>query len=122
MSTCNWFLETLGSSTDLCSEIFSDTGPLSSIDLQPQTQIDPAHTSPTLLAGLDSASVIGEILGLNRLRSKCLQVQPVTCGHPSVFLNEFEVYSINSSKVIGNSPEFLNLNWLFLKLNWFICN
>ena len=30
------------------------------------------------------------------------------------------VYSINSSKMMGNSPEVLNLNELFLKLNQFI--
>ena len=30
--------------------------------------------------------VIGEIFGHNRLRSWCLQVQPVTCSHPLVFL------------------------------------
>ena len=30
---------------------------------------------------------------------------------------------MNSSTVIGNSPEVLmNFNRLFLKLNWFICN
>ena len=29
---------------------------------------------------------------------------------------------MNSSKVIGNSPEVLNSNRLFLKLNRFICN
>ena len=31
-------------------------------------------------------AVIGEIFGHNRLRSQCLQVQPVTCSHPPVFL------------------------------------
>ena len=33
-----------------------------------------------------------------------------------------EVYSQNSSKTMGNFPEVLNFNSLFLKLNWFICN
>ena len=36
--------------------------------------------------------------------------------------NSFEVYSIDSSKMIGNSPEFSNFNQLFLKLNQLICN
>jgi len=37
--------------------------------------------------------------------------------------HSFEVYSsINSSKLIGNSPEVSNFNWLFLKLNRFVCN
>ena len=31
-------------------------------------------------------------------------------------------HAINSSKVIGNFPTILNFNWLFLKLNRFICN
>ena len=30
--------------------------------------------------------LIGEIFGHNRLRSRCLQLQPVTCSHPPVFL------------------------------------
>ena len=37
--------------------------------------------------------------------------------------HSFEVYScIDSSKMIGNSPEVSNFNGLFLKLNRFICN
>ena len=35
---------------------------------------------------------------------ECLQVQPVTCWHPSVFLCWFLVYSIDSSQMIDNSP------------------
>ena len=38
------------------------------------------------------------------------------------FLKKIGVYSINSSKTIGNFPEVLNFNRLFLKLNRFICN
>ena len=53
--------------------------------------------------------VIGEIFGHNQLRSKCLQVQPVTCSHPPVFLYKFGVYSINSSKMTGNFPAV----WIF---------
>ena len=32
------------------------------------------------------------------------------------------VYSSNSSRMISNFPAVLNLNWIFLKLNRFICN
>ena len=45
--------------------------------------------------------------------------------HVDIFrfcFHSFEAYSIDSSKMIGNSHEFSNFNWLFLKLNWFICN
>ena len=34
----------------------------------------------------------------------------------------FEIYSKNSSKMIGNSPEASNFNQWFFKLNRFICN
>lgn len=37
------------------------------------------------------------------------------------FLSEWEVYSTDSSVMVGKIPEVLNLNWLYLKLNWFIC-
>ena len=36
--------------------------------------------------------------------------------------HSFEIYSIDSSKMMGNPPEVSNLNRLFLKLNRFICN
>ena len=45
--------------------------------------------------------------------------------HVDIFrfcFHSFEVYSIDSSKMIGNSPEVSNFNRLFLKLNRFICN
>ena len=61
--------------------------------------------------GLDI--VIGEIFGHDRLRFLCLQVQPVTCSHPSVFLYEIGVYSsIHSFKTIGDFLEVLYFNWL----------
>ena len=67
--------------------------------------------------------VIGEISGHTRLRSECLQVEPVACSHPPVFVYWIGVYSIHSSKMIGKFPAVdLNLNRLFLKLNRFICN
>jgi hypothetical protein len=34
----------------------------------------------------------------------------------------FEVYSLNSSKMISVLPEVLNFNRLFLGFIWFICN
>ena len=45
-----------------------------------------------------------------------------TCSHPPVFLHKIGVFSVDSSKLIGNFPADLNFNRLFLKLNWFICN
>ena len=39
-----------------------------------------------------------------------------------LFLKKIEVYLTYSSKMIGNFPEVLNFNQLFLVLNWFICN
>ena len=46
----------------------------------------------------------------------------VTCTHVPVLLYSFEVYPIDSSKSVGDCPEVLNLNRLFLKLNRFISN
>ena len=66
--------------------------------------------------------MIGEIFGHSQLRSWSLRVQPVTFWHPSVFLYEIGVYSIDSSQIIGDFPAVLNFNRLFLKLNRFICN
>jgi hypothetical protein len=49
---------------------------------------------------LDSMS--GEIFGYNRLRSQCFQVQLATCCDLSGFLYWFEMYSMDSSKLVGN--------------------
>jgi hypothetical protein len=38
------------------------------------------------------------------------------------FLSWIGVHSLNSSQMIGNCPEVLNFNMIFLKLNWFVCN
>ena len=38
------------------------------------------------------------------------------------FFHSVEIYSIDSSKMIGNPPEVSNFNRLFLKLNQFIYN
>ena len=37
-----------------------------------------------------------------------------------LFIN-FDVYTIDSSRMMHNSFEVLKSNWLFLKLKWFIC-
>ena len=47
---------------------------------------------------------------------------PNVSSRTSYILYKFEVYSIDSSKLIINFPEVLNLNCLFLKLNRFICS
>ena len=41
----------------------------------------------------------------DRSRSKCLQVQPVTCWHLSVFFRELKVYSMDSFATIGDLPK-----------------
>ena len=45
----------------------------------------PWSTEHRSLKGHDPGPLIWEIFGHNRLRSWCLQVQPVTCGQPSGF-------------------------------------
>ena len=45
--------------------------------------------------------------------------------HVDIFwfcFHSFKVYFVDSSKMIGNSPEVSNFNRLFLKLNRFISN
>jgi len=65
----------------------------------------------------------GDFFGHDQLRSLCLQVQPVTCSHSSVFFYEIGVYSfIHPFKMIGDFLAVLNFNWLLLKLDRFICN
>ena len=53
--------------------------------------LSPIHVCSKMRSNQDGffielGSLIGEIFGQNRLRSYCLQVQPVTCWHPPVFL------------------------------------
>ena len=50
-----------------------------------------------------------EIFEHIQLRSYCLQVQPITCSHPSIFLYEFGVCSINSKS---------NEVFVFYKFRW----
>jgi hypothetical protein len=45
--------------------------------------------------------------------------------HVDIFrfcFHSFELYAIDSSILIGNSPEISNFNRLFLKLNRYICS
>ena len=70
---------------------------------------------------LEVISVLG-VLGHNLSRSYCFHVRLVTCCDLSTFLYYIEVFSINSSKLVGNFLEVYNFNWLSLKLNRLICN
>ena len=69
-----------------------------------------------------SSSMSGEILGIigqDPSVSKSNQL------HVDIFRFFFylsQVYSIDSSRMMGNFPEVLNFNQLFLKLNQFVCN
>ena len=66
-----------------------------------------------------SRPVPREIFGQNR----CFQVRPVYMLTSSFgFLDWIEVDSIDSSRMLGNSPEILNFNRFFLKLHRFICD
>ena len=67
-------------------------------------------------------AAIGKIFGHNRLRSRCLQVQPVTRWHPPVFLYSNWGIFYRFLRMSGNFPAVLNFNRLFLKFNQFICN
>ena len=63
----------------------------------------------------------GEIFGHNRSNSTRFQVQLFTCCDLSVFPYLLDIYSRDSSKTISNFLKVWNINWLFLKLNLFIC-
>ena len=68
--------------------------------------------------------VSGEIFGHNRSKSESVSKSNrlhVVVIFP-VFLYWFELYSTDSSTTIGDFPEVLNFDRLFLNLNWFICN
>ena len=65
-------------------------------------------------------SMSSEVFEHNWSRSYCFQVNPAACCDLSVFLYQFEVHSIDSSKTISDFPEVLNFNGLILKLNRFI--
>ena len=83
---------------------------------QTLTKSSRSHTKCPNMSG----PMIREVFGHNRLRFYCLQVQPVTCSHPPVFLYKIGVCSINSSQTTGSFPTLLNFNRLFL--NRFIYN
>ena len=70
-----------------------------------------------------SNPVVGKIFGHNQPVEILVFASPTgnmftSSGSP--LLNW--VYSINSSKMVGNFPALFNFNRLFLKLNRFICN
>ena len=58
-----------------------------------------------------------EVLGCSRSRSSWFLIQPVTCWYLPVFLHSFDVYSIDSSKMFGNSPRSLQLQPVHLQLS-----
>ena len=60
--------------------------------------------------------------GHNWSKSWCFCTQQVTCCDLSIFLQVVKVYFIDFSKTTSNFPKLLKFNWLFLKLNQFICN
>jgi hypothetical protein len=68
----------------------------------------------------------GDDFGHDQLRSLASVVFASPTGYmlmtSLVLLYEIGVYSINSSKRIGNFHAVLNFNRLFLKLNRFVCN
>jgi len=60
----------------------------------------------------ESSRGIGQQVGV------WVQIQPVICWYLSVFLFiDNGVYSVDSPKMIGNFPEALSFNRVFLKLN-----
>ena len=70
-------------------------------------------------AGL-SATMTGEIFGHNGWDPSICKSNRL---HVDILRFSFmELVYILSSKIIGNFHVVLNFNWLFLKLNQFICN
>ena len=69
-------------------------------------------------------SVIRDVFKHNRLRSPVFyKSSRLHVDILRISFNKFwGVYSIDSSKMIGDFPAVLNFNRLFLKLNRFICN
>ena len=59
------------------------------------------------------------IIGQNPSVSKSNRLLILIFG---VFIYYIEVCSIDSHLMMGSFPEALNFNWLFFKLNRFICN
>jgi hypothetical protein len=76
--------------------------------------------------------VIGEILGIvgwhqcpGIFLAKSVKIPVIlnpTGEHVDIFRFCLEAYSIDSSKMTGNSPEVSNFNRLVLRLNRFICD
>ena len=133
MSTCNWLdLQTLGSQPIvpkiLHDHCFVTLSAISIMNYVPFVDSDDnygTNTNDELLQDWEehisivytNARKFLGIVGQDPSDSKSNQL------HVDIFwfcFNSFEVYSIDSSKMIGNSLEISNFNLLFLKLNWFI--
>ena len=128
-----WYLPFCGLLLDITILVPSPSGPSKHGDWRPRLSAEEdkgyaqrkAFSSPILechlvLTPSGREQCPGDF-GLNWLRSKCFQVQPVVCWYLLV-CHYFKIYSIDSSKLISDSPKVSNLNWLFLKLNQLICN
>jgi hypothetical protein len=67
--------------------------------------------------------VVGETFGHNRLRSECLQVQPVTCSHPPVFLYKLGYILVHMPlKWLVTFLQFWISTGYFSYSTGFICN
>jgi hypothetical protein len=64
----------------------------------------------------------GEILGKIGRDPSVSESDQLHLDHFSVFFHQLNVYSIDFYQVIDDLPTVLNLNSLFLKLHWPICN
>ena len=64
----------------------------------------------------------GKFLGIVSQDASDSKSSQLHVRHLPVLLYSLEVYSIDLSKMISNSPEVSNFKQLFLELNRFICN
>ena len=79
----------------------------------------PANRSDTISHCNQSPGILLGIIGQNPGVSKSNRLHVVIF---QFFFYDTGAYSIDSSKMMGNFPEVLDFNRLFLKLNRFICN
>lgn len=64
-------------------------------------------------------NIIGRAPSVSKSNGYTLNVER---WHLSCFLYELEVNYLNTSKMFGKFPAVSNINRLFFKHNWFICN
>ena len=81
-----------------------------------------ASKIPNLKLQFLSSSVSGEILGITGQDPSVSKSNHLHVDIFRFFLYLSQVYSIDSSRMMGNFPDVFNFNRLFLKLNRFICN